>query len=192
MALADRWPLPTHLDVRDELLAAYGAPDRSYHDRRHLAEVLDHLATLGCDEPPVLLAAWFHDGVYDGREGAEERSARWAERALPEPPAAEVGRLVRLTEHHRPDAGDAPGRLLCDADLAILAARPERYADYVRGVRQEYAHLCDREFAAGRAAVLRRLLERPRLFHTDRAHQLWEERARGNVAAELERTGGLS
>ena len=187
MALADRWPLPSHHDVRDELLAAYGGPDRGYHDRRHLAEVLDHLATLGCDQPPVLLAAWFHDAVYDGHAGAEERSARWAERALPEPPAAEVARLVRLTERHRPGAEDASGQLLCDADLAILATGPERYADYVRGVREEYAHLSDREFAVGRAAVLRQLLGPQRLFHTDRAHELWEERARRNVAAELER-----
>ena len=32
--LADRWPLASHRGVRDELLAAYGSPGRSYHDLR--------------------------------------------------------------------------------------------------------------------------------------------------------------
>ena len=64
--LADRWPLDSLAEVRDELLAAYGSPGRSYHDLRHLTEVLDRLDDLGCDDPPVLLAAWFHDAVYDG------------------------------------------------------------------------------------------------------------------------------
>ena len=140
MELEDRWPLGTHPDVRDELLAAYDHEGRGYHDRLHLTEVLDHLDLLGCDEPAVRLAAWFHDAVYDGRAGAEERSAQWARRALPDPPAGEVARLVRLTEQHRPAADDEPGRLLCDADLAILAADTERYDAYTRGVRQEYAH----------------------------------------------------
>ena len=56
---------------------------RGYHDTRHLAEVLDRLADLGCDSVVVRLAAWFHDAVYDAAPGDEERSAQWAERALP-------------------------------------------------------------------------------------------------------------
>jgi len=190
MELEDRWPLGTHPDVRDELLAAYDHEGRGYHDRLHLTEVLDHLDLLGCDEPAVRLAAWFHDAVYDGRAGAEERSAQWARRALPDPPAGEVARLVRLTEQHRPAADDEPGRLLCDADLAILAADTERYDAYTRGVRQEYAHLPDAAFAHGRAAILRDLVDRPHLFHTPRARELWEERAHANVAAELSRLTG--
>lgn len=185
MELSARWPLATHDEVRDELLAAYGEPRRGYHDQRHLTEVLDHLALLGCDEPTVLLAAWFHDGVYDGQADAEERSARWALRALPDPPATEVARLVRLTEHHRPAGDDAPGQALCDADLAILAADPVRYADYTRGVREEYAHVPDEAFAHGRAAILRELVAQPTLFHTARGEELWEKRARRNVADEL-------
>jgi len=187
MDLADRWPLPSLPEVRDELLAAYGEPGRGYHDQRHLTEVLDHLEELGCGEVSVLLAAWFHDAVYDGRPGAEARSAEWARRALPEPPAAEVARLVLLTEHHRPRPGDTRGELLCDADLAILAADRERYEAYARGVREEYAHVPDDAFAHGRAAVLRALVDRPTLFHTPRARASWEERARANVAAELTR-----
>lgn len=186
-SLAGRWPLETHLVVRDELLAAYGSEGRSYHDQRHLREVLERLEDLGCDEPTVLLAAWFHDGVHAGAPDDEERSARWAERALPPELAGEVARLVRMTAAHRPADDDRAGQLLSDADLAVLAASPERYAEYVRDVREEYADVPDADFAIGRATVLRALLAKPTLFHTHRARARWEERARANVTAELTR-----
>ena len=130
------WPLTGADDLRNELLAAYGDPSRGHHDTRHLREVLerlDELAAAGTayDRVPVLLAAWFHDAVYDGERDSEERSATWAEDALPgivEPAvAAEVARLVRMTEGHRPDADDANGCALSDADLWILAAPIDRY-----------------------------------------------------------------
>jgi predicted metal-dependent HD superfamily phosphohydrolase len=189
--LAARWPLGENLaDVRDALLAAYTA-DRGYHDHRHLAEVLDRVDELAAageafDAVAVRLAAWFHDAVYDGQEGAEERSAQWALAALAEHPgAAEVARLVRLTEHHRPAADDANGSALSDADLAILAASPARYEEYVADVRREYAHVPDPLFAIGRAAVLRDLLAKESLFHTAYARAAWEAPARRNVEAEL-------
>ena len=187
------WPLGDSLvEVRDALLTAY-ATDLGYHDTRHLDEVLariDQLAAAGeaFDALAVRLAAWFHDGVYDGRPGAEERSAKWALDALRgRPEAAEVARLVRLTEHHRPQPDDANGCVLSDADLAILAAEPERYAEYVADVRREYAHVPDDVFAAGRAAVLRDLLAKPSLFHTAHARGEWETLARANVERELDR-----
>lgn len=194
--LTERWPLASSLaGARDALLAAYADPARGYHDTRHLIEVLDRLDELpgGFDRLPVTLAAWFHDGVYDGEPGAEERSARWASDALSalsnqdQDPAlvAEVARLVRLTEHHRPADDDANGCALSDADLAILAAPAERYAEYVAAVRAEYAHVPDDAFRAGRAAILTDLLAKPHLFHTAYAREHWETPARRNVTAEL-------
>ena len=193
-SLASRWPLPGGGAVRDALLAAYGDPGRGYHDLTHLSEVLDRLDELaaagtGFAPVPVVLAAWFHDGVYDGRPGAEERSAAWAEAALPDlaggDVATEVARLVRLTEQHRPTAEDLDGGALCDADLAILAADADRYAAYTAAVRREYAHVADDEFRHGRAAILRALLGKPTLFHTAYARDRWEVGAHANVAAEL-------
>jgi predicted metal-dependent HD superfamily phosphohydrolase len=188
------WPLPDALDVRDSLLAAYSDPDRGYHDLQHLAEVLyrlDELAGAGTsyDRTPVLLAAWFHDAVYDGERDAEERSAAWAEEALPgvvdAATVVEVARLVRLTESHRPEDSDANGCALSDADLGILAAPRSRYEEYVAAVRAEYRHLSDEVFTAGRAGVLRELAAKPRLFHTAHGIAEWEDAARQNVEREL-------
>ena len=185
--LADRWPLPDHHDLRDELVAAW---DRAgYHDQLHLTEVLDRLDRLRAagadvDATVVGLAAWFHDAVYDGGTDDEERSAQWAERALPAAYADEVARLVRMTAHHRPAEDDPAGCALSDADLAILAAPRERYDTYAAGVRADFAHVSDADFRAGRAAVLRDLAAKPHLFHTPQARELWETAARANLERE--------
>lgn len=186
--LADRWPLPAHHALRDELLVAW---DRAgYHDLRHLEEVLDRLDVLHdagarFDATTVTLAAWFHDAVHDDQPDPEERSAQWAESALPPRIAAEVARLVRMTEHHRPADDDPEACALSDADLAILAASPHRYREYVAGVRQEFAAVPEGLFREGRRAVLEALLAKPHLFHTEQARELWEEAARSNAAAEV-------
>ncbi|HSE72485.1 MAG TPA: hypothetical protein VLA97_17085 [Nocardioidaceae bacterium] len=191
------WPasLAGHGDLRDRLLAAYADPRRAYHDVRHLAEVLDRVEELlpttpGVDADAVRLAAWFHDAVYDEGGDLEDRSAVLARKELdrigvPTHTVEEVARLVRLTAHHRPLTGDTAGEVLCDADLAILAADEGRYEEYVRGVRREYAHVPDKEFRAGRAAVLRALTEAPALFRTEHGRAHWERPARANVEREL-------
>lgn len=194
MDLASHWPLSTGLALRDELIAAYGSETRGYHDQRHLNEVFVRVgelaATVDFDRAAVILAAWFHDGVYDGQADAEERSAVWAELSLAELAVApdviaEVARLVRLTAGHHPESTDPNGCALSDADLAILASPPERYAEYCADVRKEYADVPDNLFRQGRAEILNDLLAKPTLFHTAYALESWEARARKNVAAEL-------
>lgn len=194
MELPQHWPLPQAAPLRDELAAAYADPSRHYHDTRHLTDVLgrlDELAAAGTsfEVEPVRLAAWFHDAVYDGERDAEERSATWAEDALaelcPADLTAEVARLVRLTETHTPAPEDRNGCALSDADLAILAAPPPRYDEYAAAVRAEFAHVVDPEFRLGRAEVLRGLLAKPTLFHTDYARRHWERPARANLTREL-------
>ena len=195
MGLEERWLLPGAVELRDRLVEAYAAPGRGYHDLVHLTEVLDRLEELTEHGTPfdlltVGLAAWFHDAVYDGEPHAEDRSARWAEQVLPDVglPAstvATVARLVRLTERHDVGPGDPDGAALCDADLAVLAAAPERYQAYVEGVRREYAHVADPAFRAGRAAVLRALAGRPHVFVTAYGRGHWEATARTNLTREL-------
>ncbi len=194
MDLLLAWPLAGARELAARLVAAYAHPERHYHDTRHLTEVLERVHELSArgeafDRMAVVLAAWFHDAVYDGRPEPERRSAAWAAEALPTLVAPdlvdEVVRLVLLTERHRPGRGDHNGAALCDADLAILAAPPERYAAYVAAVRQEYADIPDDLFARGRAAVLGDLLAKPHLFHTAHARATWEDTARVNIDGEL-------
>jgi len=189
------WPLPGARSLGAQLVASYAHPNRRYHDGVHLAEVLERVHELSAggvefDRMAVLLAAWFHDSVYDAQPDAEKRSAAWAAEALPtlvdQTVVDEVVRLVLITEHHRPADDDVNGCALSDADLAILAAAPQRYAEYVAAVRNEYEQVPDDAFAAGRAEILRDLLAKPHLFHTAYAREAWEDAARANVGRELE------
>ncbi|GAA1896825.1 hypothetical protein GCM10009716_03580 [Streptomyces sodiiphilus] len=181
--------------VGRELLDRWAEPHRHYHTTEHLSAVLarlDELAAVPLDPVAVELAAWFHDAVHDPSGSRnEENSAHLAERLLaeagvPEPCRAETARLVRLTAGHDPAPGDTSGETLCDADLAVLAGPPSAYAAYAAAVRREYGFVPQDAFREGRAAVLRRLLERPALYRTPHGREHWEATARYNVAGELD------
>lgn len=99
----------------------------------------------------------------------------------------ETARLILLTKTHQTTPDDRVGQALLDADLAILGAEPARYDDYARQIRQEYAWVAEEGYRSGRAQVLRRFLQRSRLFGTDTHYQHLEDTARSNLGRELER-----
>jgi predicted metal-dependent HD superfamily phosphohydrolase len=173
----------------EEVVARYAEPQRSYHTGEHLAEMFDALDLLTSDvRAEVVCAVLWHDAVYDPTAGDnEERSADLAQAALTDlgMSARPVEETVRLTATHQPAAGDENGMLLCDADLAVLAAAPARYDAYAAAVRREYAFVADEAFRAGRAAVLRSLSAGDWIYTTEAARERWEEPARANLAREL-------
>lgn len=175
-------PLP----LQRRLIERYEQPPRRYHTIDHAGRVAGYVRSLGGDRA-CLLAAWFHDAVYEPTAtDNEERSAGlllgWlgADRD-----AAEGARLVRLTAGHRAGAGDRSGAILCDADLAVLGSGPQAYEDYRAAVRDEYAHVGEAGWRRGRSAVLQDLLGREPLFQTTEGRRRWELPARQNLKTEL-------
>lgn len=190
-------------DMATSVLDRYSEPQRGYHDGRHLAEVLTAVDLLGGDLDPrdhalVVLAAWYHDAVYDpvAASGAnEEGSAVLAERELAtagcDPSAAgAVAGLVRATLEHDLPGTPGPEAVLHDADLWVLSAPPQRFDEYCAQVRGEYAHVPAEDFARGRTAVLTPFATRPRLYATPLAHERWTDAARTNLRRELGRLSG--
>jgi predicted metal-dependent HD superfamily phosphohydrolase len=178
------------------LLGRWSEPQRHYHTVAHLSAVLaviDEHAGLAPHPERVRLAAWMHDAVYDPRalgDANERDSAEFAEGLLttlgvPPENAAEVARLVGLTAGHATGDNDPDGELLCDADLAVLAGDDEHYAAYTAAVRREYAHVSDEDFRAGRAQVLKALLELPTIYRLEPLRAAWEDRARANLEREM-------
>jgi predicted metal-dependent HD superfamily phosphohydrolase/outer membrane protein assembly factor BamB len=197
MDLRDQWNrlLPHAQPLGDDLLARYAEQQRRYHDQRHLTEMLetiDELADLADDADTVRLATWFHDAIYDPTADPgenEEVSAQLAELELsaygvPAEQVEEVGRLIRLTAKHDCEPDDANGAVLCDADLRILSLPADRYDEYAAGIREEYGHIGDRDFARGRMTFLQGLAGTP-LYATSRGHEQWEDAARQNLEREL-------
>lgn len=197
VAAESAWPLPETDGLRDELLERWVEPQRVYHDVRHLAQCLDALRQL---QPlpaprPVVLAVWFHDAVYQGDPGADERaSAQLADQRLaglvPPDEVREVVRLVLGTIAHDPAPGDHNAALLMDADLSVLGQIRGRYHVYARDVREEYTRYDDESYRRGRLTVLDDLLDRTQLFHTEPGRALWDEAARRNLAEERTRLTG--
>ncbi|MFI6760508.1 metal-dependent phosphohydrolase [Micromonospora sp. NPDC050417] len=192
-----------------ELLRRWREPHRHYHTVDHLCAVLDVIDAeterpTGTDRfadagrsgaDLVRLAAWCHDAIYDPRspgDANERASAALAAElltglGLPADAVAEVVRLVLLTAGHRVEATDRNGSLLCDADLAILAAPTGRYDEYAAAIRREYAHVPDALFRTGRAAVLRNLLDLPTRYRLPDLAARWDGPARDNLTRELAR-----
>ena len=181
----------------ERLLACYREPQRAYHTLQHLGECIDGFDAaidLAAHPGEVELALWFHDAVYDvARHDNEEKSADWAHAAVlragaPADAAARIHGLVLATRHATaPAGGDAA--LLVDIDLAILGAPVDRFDEYERQVRREYAAVADDAFRAGRCEILRSFLARPALYVTERFRARLEAPARANLERSLERLG---
>ena len=183
-----------------DLVERHRAPGRYHHVLDHTSGVVDAVLAIhgnGDDWATTVLAAWYHDVVYDptAPAGANEgSSAVLARRALESMGASltavgEVCRLICLTTDHDPGPGDRNGALLCDADLAVLASDEDGYVAYATAVRREYAHVDDDAWRVGRRTVLRSVLDRPRIFRTIVGRERWEARARINISSELASLG---
>jgi predicted metal-dependent HD superfamily phosphohydrolase len=184
----------------DDLVDRYAEPQRRYHRLHHVAAVLTTIDELASSEPvadadAVALAGWLHDVIYDPTQPDNEaRSADHARRTLsdlgaPSATVDEVARLIELTAGHEVADDDRNGRVLVDADLAILGAAAATYDRYAAAIRAEYAHVPDDAFRAGRRRILETFVARPRLFLTATAYDRFESAARANVARELEALG---
>jgi predicted metal-dependent HD superfamily phosphohydrolase len=138
------------------------------------------------------LAVWLHDVVYDPRAtDNEERSADLAEGLLVAggvaAAVAAVRALILATRHAAPPE-EHDARYVVDADLAILGADPAAFDRYEAQVRREYAHVPDAEWRERRPRVLRRFLDRERIYQTPEFARL-EAPARANLARSLLRLG---
>ncbi len=186
----------------EALLVRYAEPHRRYHTATHIMMMLRHVHDVfeSLQVRPaaeVIAACLYHDAVYDPSRGDnEELSAGLATRELDgigwdAPRCSSVAAMIIATAGHVSDssqavvADDRDTAIVLDADLAILGADPGAYQAYVDGVRSEYSHVDDGQWLAGRSAVLRGFLARPRLFATELMYSTFEHRARANIEAEL-------
>jgi predicted metal-dependent HD superfamily phosphohydrolase len=175
---------------REQLVAAYTAPGRHYHNLTHIEDCLAALARVEklvpLDREILSEAIWWHDVVYDAtRSDNEELSARLAEQHVRENLRQEVGRLIRLTKTHDVQPDDRLGAILISIDLSILGAEPARYDAYAAAIRQEFIHVPERDYRAGRAKVLSQFAGRPVIFPDAAFAARYDRQARENLAREL-------
>lgn len=187
--------------VLSDLRLRYAEPWRGYHDWLHIEELLRQLEVADEETPfadidATVAAALFHDAVlvplaHDNEAASAELALRVLAAAMPTVDRERAARLIRLTADHgklEPDHVDEDEARFLDADLAIVASAPERYAQYERGVAREYAALPPEVFAEGRRAFLRGLRDKPVLFLSASFHRRLDAAARVNLERALARS----
>lgn len=189
--------------ILEELRRRYAEPHRHLHVWSHVARLLaeaEEIAAAIADRPAFILAALFHRAVFDRRspDGAERSVALMRDLARRTAPAARLSRaealVMALGRQELPATRDPSLRgdaaLLLDMDRAPLGADAAGFDAHEAAHRAEYAHMTDDVYAAGRAAELRLLLWRERIFHTDRYYLARERQARRNAERLLAQLGG--
>lgn len=178
----------------ERLQAAYAQPHRHYHTLEHIEACLAWLDwTWSSAQRPheILLALWYHDAVYDPLASDNEAQSvtlmrsdlRAAGAALDA--IERVATLIMATREHSVLAGSQDAALLVDIDLSILGAAPEMFERFERAIRAEYAAIEPRLYAAGRAAVLKRLAARSPLYATNLIDTELSAQARLNLQSAV-------
>ena len=80
---------------------------------------------------------------------------------------------------------DRLGAVLISIDLSTLGAEPARYDAYAAAIRQEFIHVPDADYRAGRARVLEQFAARPVIFPDASLAATFDRQARENLAREL-------
>jgi len=184
------------LAVYQELVSLYSEPHRQYHNLHHIAQCLsefDSARHLARHPLAVELAIWFHDAIYDPRASDnEEKSAELAEKRISQAGGdeylfASVSSLVLATKppHGRSAHGDAP--LISDVDLSILGKPEARFWEYEAQIRREYDWVPEAIFATKRAEILQQFLARERIYSTKHFFGRYEEQARLNLQASVQK-----
>ena len=177
------------------LINAYSDRNRSYHNLKHIDELLgllERLKDTSHNFYALGLATWFHDYIYNPQAADNEiRSAAYAQKAMKElnidsQTIEIVTQIILSTQHHKPLIDGIDNLIFLDVDLGILGSKPERYQQYAQGIRQEYSHLSDRNYGQGRTKVLKQFLAKSRIYYTDYFYQQLESQARNNLQAEIE------
>lgn len=195
--LRDRWTamwqsLRAHAvtqDVFEELLRAYSASDRFYHNLTHIEDclaVFDQTKALAAHAEEVELAIWFHDAVYDTRRNDnEQKSAEWAKSVINQvgvgPAVAERVFYCILATRHNTEITDTDAQLMADVDLSILGGETNAFWQYEENIRKEYAWVPERTFRQKRTEVLQGFLERPYIYYHETYREMFEAQARMNL-----------
>jgi predicted metal-dependent HD superfamily phosphohydrolase len=178
-----------------EIEKSYTAKKRYYHNQSHLENLLKELTSIKEsieDWDCTIFSIAYHDIVYNTlQKDNEEQSAAMAEQRLAEIafPAQRISKCVEqiLATKGHTISNNQDINFFTDADLSILGSSWEVYETYFKNIRKEYSYYPDLLYKPGRKKVLQHFLSMDKIFKTDEFFSRYEEQARKNLSAELER-----
>lgn len=182
-----------------ELSALYQEKGRAYHSLSHISHMLqlldEHIST-EARSAELEMAIWYHDVIYDPLSKENElQSAELAKKRLSsitqlsKKSLDRIYLLIMSTQGHLPRI-EGEHRLenewMLDLDLSILGSEEESYELYTQQIRQEYHMYAPDDYRQGRSQVLKTFLGRDEIYFSDLFKQLFEEKARDNLAKEID------
>lgn len=181
-----------------DLAARYSETQRAYHTLSHLQQLFGQFEKIKHHlyEPNIIaLGLYYHDVIYEPQRSDNElKSAEYAVNALHHyldaTQCQHIYALIMMTTSHQraklaSHKKNSDAAFLLDMDLSVLAAPWHEYQQYAQAIRQEYQHVAPAEYQAGRVALLKGLLTRPRLYLSDYYYKRLEMPARDNLKREI-------
>jgi len=162
--------------IFQKIVKLYSQADRHYHNLNHIRSILSFLhenRAIIHNSPALFLAAWYHDVVYDSKsktnehDSAEMMKSDMAELAVPTEVIDFAYAAILATQKHQQIIGSKDEALFLDADLSILAAPANIYAEYCANVRKEYSWVPEDLYKNGRKLVLAQFLEKDEIYFSD-------------------------
>jgi predicted metal-dependent HD superfamily phosphohydrolase len=191
-------PYNLSLEMKDkalsEILKAYSAKDRHYHNLDHIKQMLqlsEQFKELLNDKETVDFAIFYHDIVYSSTaKDNEEKSAEVAVKKLLEfgldgVKIEKTKIYILATNSHEAKESDHDLLLFLDFDLMILAAPREQFIIYSKQIRKEYKIFPDLLYNPGRKKVLKHFLEMEHIYKSEYFRKNFEEQARRNLEFEI-------
>jgi predicted metal-dependent HD superfamily phosphohydrolase len=184
--------------VFQELKKRYSEPHRYYHTPNHISHCLrefDLATELMDDADAIEMGLWFHDAIYDPRASNNElKSAELFTACAGDRMDADFRRrvydLILITIH--PEKPRSPDQeFMVDIDLSSFGLPWPAFRRDSNAVRNEYAHLSDKQFYPAQIRFLRSLLARPTFFFTEFFRNRYEETAERNIARHIDELGAL-
>jgi predicted metal-dependent HD superfamily phosphohydrolase len=178
-----------------QLIGLYSAGDRAYHNLSHIRSLVDLSGSFLRwieNHQALSFAIWFHDAIYNTRKtDNEELSAKFAVKSLgrfkiPIDTLALSCEMIHSTRGHLKNGFSDDINFFLDLDLAILGSEEPVYRSYTIAIREEYRWAPDQLYNEGRKKVLERFLQRESIYLTSELSLMFEEKARRNIAREIE------
>lgn len=190
-------PRPPYFDLRNR----YAEPHRKYHTWKHITDGLTELSFIRnlADHPDEIAAAYyFHDAVYDPTEKDSENVEMSVllsvvvmnQAQIPSVRRSRITDLILVTNHTiEPTRNDE--KIIVDIDLSILGKGRREFDEYERNIRLEYSWVEEQAFRSGRAGILERFLQRPRIYNTPYFQEKYESQAWDNLLRSINNLRGL-
>lgn len=182
-------------DLWQEIESQHSDPRRHLYNLEHLAFRLDLLATTDFDKAHLRLALYYHHITYDScADNNEINSARVATEQLKsvgikDKDTAAIYDLIRLTDP-LPSPSIPLGDLFLDLHRAWMGADSDQFQTFAEARRQDFSWLPDGKYLRQRMNEVIPLLDRQPIFVTKDFHDRFEDQARQNLNAEIQRLRG--